>query len=116
MRNMNKEKELEFLNYKPIVSHNNYYFDDDNIVIVINRKDKWSLFINWLMKSERKKFIHLDDLGSTLWILSNGDNTVEDIIQKMCKKFPDKYESMKSRVSKFISHLYKEKLITLKEK
>lgn len=117
MRSMNKDKnrDEEFLKYKPIIIHNDFYIEDDNVIIFIKRKDKWSLFLNWLTKKERTKYIHLDKIGSYFWNSCDKDQSIDEIIKKMEIQFHDSYDSMKNRVSRFATHLYKENLITFKE-
>ena len=73
-----------------------------------------------LQNRVRKKFIpiKLDEFGSAVWLLIDGNTPVAGISQKLCELFPEKLvpgEDTDDRVAKFIFLLYSQRYISFKE-
>ena len=63
-------------------------------------------------------FIHLDEPGSTLWLMIDGSVKVRDLCNMIIEKRPDLMqprEETEKRVTQFLSLLYHEKYITFLE-
>ena len=60
--------------------------------------------------------IKLDDVGSSLWELCNGNLTVEELAKCMKDKFGDKIEPLYDRLSLFLQSLERNRFIVYKRK
>jgi hypothetical protein len=63
-------------------------------------------------------FIHLDQLGSSIWQTIDGIRTVEDICIQIKEKHPDKLQPLdetEKRVTQFLSLLYQQRYISFKQ-
>ena len=62
--------------------------------------------------------IHLDSLGSAIWLEIDGNASVHQLCRRLLDLHPEKLnppEETEERVSKFISLLYQERYITFRE-
>ena len=55
--------------------------------------------------------IKLNDLAAATWLAIDGKKNVEFIIHELTQKFGDKIQPAESRIIKFLSMLYEQKLI-----
>jgi hypothetical protein len=63
-------------------------------------------------------YIHLDHLGSSIWLMIDGIRTVEEICMQMKEKHPDKLEpteETEKRVTQFLSLLYQQRYISFRQ-
>ncbi len=58
--------------------------------------------------------VKLDELGSVVWQNCDGNNSVQNIGERLLDKFGNDLDSVWERVSKFILQLNREKFIDLK--
>lgn len=109
-------KEKNFLELRPSPLYESSIDDKKNVTILIPKfkKKLFIKFINPLLKSPDIK-LKLDELGSAVWILMNGKNTVEDISLILQNQFGKSEESIEERLLKFLTELYIQKLITFEE-
>lgn len=68
-------------------------------------------YFNPLLKSPCVR-VKLDALGSATWLMMDGKKNVREIAVELAKKFDDSQDSFEERVSKFVSLLYAQKMIT----
>jgi hypothetical protein len=80
-----------------------------------------SRFWNQVYKNSKKGeyiFIHLDEIGSTIWNSIDGNLSVQTICNEMKEKHPDKLqptEETEKRITEFLSLLYRERYISFRE-
>ncbi len=67
-----------------------------------------------MMKSPDIK-LKLDEYGSFVWLKMDGKSTVGTISKQMMKKFGDGFQQVDDRISKYITQLYEQRLITFTE-
>ncbi|MBI9072367.1 MAG: PqqD family protein [Melioribacteraceae bacterium] len=91
---------------------------NNELVTVLFIKEKKSFIEKIIFKNKTQKpnKIDLDKIGSFIWILCDGKNTVANIIEKAGKEFLENEDQMNSRVEIFINQLNKNHLITLYQK
>lgn len=108
----NKNKDINFTELTPIRKHA-HEFDSDGLVHVLVPKFTDPILSKLLQPRLKDKFIKadFDEFGTTLWLLLNGTNKVEDIVKAMKMKFGDKVEPAYERVTIFLQNLHKNKLI-----
>lgn len=88
------------------------------MVTVLFEREKKGFLDRTIFKkyADKPVKIDLDEMGSFVWQLCDGKNTVQDIIDKTKVEFGDKVEPAEERVNLFINQLRKNKLITLYRK
>ncbi len=88
------------------------------MVTVLFEREKKGFLDRTIFKkyADRLIKIDLDEIGSFVWQLCDGKNTVQDIIDKTKVEFGDKVDPAEERVNLFINQLRKNKLITLYQK
>ena len=62
--------------------------------------------------------IHLDEIGSLIWLQVDGTMKVHELCAMLQSAYPEKLnppEETEDRVSKFLSRLYQERYITFRE-
>jgi len=109
-------KEANYLELRPIPLCANT-INEENLVTLLVPKFRKKFFVKYfspLLKSSDIK-INLDLLGSTVWTLMNGKNTVGDISKLLSEKAGDEQNLMEERLTKFLTQLYIQRLITFEE-
>ncbi len=60
----------------------------DNIVVTIPRQKGWKArLLSLIFHVPKEKKIELDEIGSQVWEMSDGQNTVEDIIEGLGQRY-----------------------------
>lgn len=54
---------------------------------VPHRKDRTGKFFSFLFRLPEARAVELDEVGTFVWELCDGQNTVESIVKAMCKKY-----------------------------
>jgi len=105
-------KKLNFLDATPIrvCQHQD---EEDGKISVIVPKFRNERFNNWFLGRRPKNFlVRFDQTGSDVWRLIDGQRNVEEI----CSEFEKQnLEEAVDRITKFLSQLYEQRYITLKE-
>ncbi len=65
-------------------------------------------------KTEHIK-LKLDEFGSACWLLMDGKNSVKKIADKLYSQFGEEIQPVNERLTKFLTHLYLQKIIYFKE-
>ena len=91
---------------------------NDGLMTVLFVKKKLNIIERTFFKkiSSKPYKIDLDEIGSFIWQLCDGKNSVDDIIKISKDKFEDKIEPAEERTVKFIKQMNKNKLVTLYQK
>jgi hypothetical protein len=92
--------------------------NNENLVTVLFKNKEPTIvekifFRRYLDKPYR---IDLDEIGSYIWKLCDGNNNINAIVDKSRKHFGEKIEPAENRVKTFIKQLNRNKLIQLYEK
>lgn len=71
----------------------------------------------WLRKRMKKPdyLVHLDDFGSYVWHLCDGEKQVREIGVSLKEKFGEKVEPVYDRLSQFFKQMERSKLIAFRE-
>jgi hypothetical protein len=59
--------------------------------------------------------LNLDELGSASWLFMDGKRTVAKISELLLEKFGNKIDPVYERLTKFLTGLYEQRLITFQE-
>ena len=75
------------------------------VVITVDKiLGKFETRISDIFNAPKKVRRSLDDMNSKLWLLMDGKNTIEEIINAMDEEFAEKISPVAERVSKSIAH------------
>ena len=118
---MKKKKEIISENYLeriPARKENLEWTCDDKGIVTINIYNKG--FFNFLAQKLFKKppvtYIHLDETGSFVWPLIDGEKNIIELGVLVKAHFGDKAEPLYERLAKFFQILESYKFITFKAK
>ena len=104
------------LELTPVRSYS-YETDPKSIVTIIIPKFQNKIVVKYfvpMMKSPNIK-LDLDEYGSFAWLQMDGKTSVGKIANKMVEKFGDGFQEVEDRISRFITQLYEQRLITFEE-
>jgi hypothetical protein len=119
---------MEYFRRKKILRQSNYLdltpfrryshkIEEDGTLSVLFPK-----FTGWLSRRIIQPYvkhpnisISLDELGSATWLLCDGKTNVRSICNALKKQFGEKIHPAEERVTKFLSQLYKDNVISFKE-
>jgi hypothetical protein len=91
--------------------------NSEGLVTILIPKFKNEKFARFFIPSRKSIYIsiHLDELGSGVWLAIDGKIDTANICRLMIEKFGDKIQPVEERVVKFLSGLYNNKHITFKQ-
>lgn len=109
-------KEANYLDLHPLRLHKEE-IADENIVTIIIPKFKNRFIVQYIVPKLKSPDIKLklDEIGSATWLLLDGKKDVREISKLLLEKFGDKIEPVNQRLTKFLTGLYEQRLITFKE-
>ena len=105
-------KKDNFLLYKPVKKHSDWEIKNGLVYLNFYHEKKIEKFLRWLVKKPYKSDIELDKIGSEVWKLIDGNNTIHDIIEIVSKKFNIDKKDMISRMVLYIRYLARKNWIT----
>ena len=109
-----KQQPQNLLDLKP-VRLMEHLMDDGLVVVQIPRfRSRW---MGWFQRRLKKPCyqLHLDKVGSTVWLACDGESTVGDIGKRLKDRFGEEIEPLWDRLALFIRQMRSGKLIELKE-
>jgi len=112
-------KKANFLDLTPVRTHNHEVREDGRVNILLPRF-KNEIARRMLKPSKKSDHIpiKLDDKGSAIWMMLDGQIKVLEICERMKMLFPEKMqpvEETETRVTQFLSLLYQQRYISFKE-
>ena len=112
----NKFKNVNYLDLTPIPNYGHIVKEEGLVDVLVPRfknKTAEKLFI----PKSKSPYINanLDELGSEVWKLLNGENKVHVIAEKLNEIFGEKIQPVHERLTKFLSQLYNNGFISFKE-
>ncbi len=100
-------KEDNFMLYIPKKKLKTFEVNKGIVKLIFNH-DKWiEKFARWLVKKSNVSDMELDKLGSRVWILIDGNNTVHDIGKIISTEFGESAEPLYDRLLMFLRYLNK---------
>lgn len=109
-------KNANLLELTPITLHKSEISDDGMVNILVPKfKNQFAVkFIVPRLKAPDIK-IKLDEFGSETWRNMDGKKNVSVIGDKLVEKFGDRINPVYERLSKFLTMLYEQRMITYRE-
>ncbi len=84
----------------------NWSRDDKNIVVLeLNNKGVMNKIAQKLFKKPKVSFIHLDEIGSFVWPLLDGEKDIIKLGEEVKAHFGDKAEPLYPRLAKYFQIL-----------
>jgi hypothetical protein len=87
----------------------------DLVVVQVPRfRSRW---MGWLQRRLQKPCfqLHLDRIGSAVWLACDGESTVGDIGKRLKERFGDEIEPLWDRLALFMRQMLSGKLIELRD-
>jgi hypothetical protein len=112
----NKYKNINYLELTPVPNYKYEVKDKGMVDVLVPRfKNKYAEKI--FIPKSKSPYIraNLDELGSEVWKLLNGENKVSFIVERLNEIFGEKIQPVNERLTKFLSQLYKNGFISFKE-
>jgi len=96
-------RKINFLDLIPSKNKNIKWNTDENncVVLMIENKGFFNTMAQKLLKKPRFSHIHMDKLGSFMWIMTDGKRTVSELADMQKKKFGNETEPLYPRSVKF---------------
>ena len=104
-------KDINYLDLTPYYIHK-HIVEDNGLVTVLLPRFKNKILLSFVPRN-RSPFvkIHLDELGSAVWLSIDGYKNVESIINALEEKLGEKIIPAEERITKFFTTLYQNKFI-----
>lgn len=114
-----RRKKLKNSNYLELTPLHlmNYEVDENNNVTILIPKFTSEFSKKYLMTKLKNSYIKLklDELGSAAWLEVDGKKNVSEIAFNLTQKFGNKIQPTEERLTKYLTQLYEQKLITFEE-
>ena len=112
---MEKSRSGNYLDKKPVRNGKLRWSDEDGkITLEIENTGVWNRIFQKLLKKPRVTYIHLDEMGSFIWPLLDGDKDISEIGKAVANQFGDKANPLYERLAKYFRILESYNFITLK--
>ena len=102
-----KKLNENYLDKIPVRNKAIRYTEDDAGVITleIDNKGVFNLIAQKLFKKPKVSYVHLDEMGSFIWRIIDGESNVTKLGKKVETQFGEKANPLYERLSKYISIL-----------
>ena len=112
-----KETKINLLNLIP-VQNIKCKKNEEGLIVLLKPKFKNPFLTKHILPRLKKPNykISLDDIGSYIWALCDGNRTVKEIAKRLKDKFGEKIEPLYDRLSLFLQSLEKNNFIEYKNK
>ena len=112
---MKKKIEENYLEKIPVRAEIEWDTDSDgNVTLHIENKGVMNRIAQVLFKKPKVSYIHLDEMGSFIWPLIDGEKDILKIGESVKEHFGEKAEPLYERLSKYIQTLEAYKFIETK--
>ena len=100
----------------PIIAEETVWNEKNGeIVLCIMNKGFFNRILQFLAKKPSTSYIHLDKLGGFVWKKIDGNNSIYDIAKALEFEFKQEAYPLYERLLKYLSILYKNNLVFLKQ-
>lgn len=114
---LDKNKHIDsgdnFLLYIPKQKHTVWEVQDNSVKLIFYHNKPIEKFMRWLVKKPCVSDMALDEIGSTVWQLIDGNNTIYDIGKRLEEKYGEKCEPVYDRLIMYIRYLVRKGWIQL---
>ena len=114
---MKKNKNFDnFLDAVPVKNPEINFTKDDNDIVTLEIENKGLMnrVFQKLLKKPKITYIHMEELGSFVWQIIDGESDITALGKKVEEHFGDKANPLYERLSQYIKILESYNFITLK--
>lgn len=110
------QNNVNFLNLVPQIPEGlNWNKDENNLVTLeVENKGVFNKIAQKLFKKPKISYVHLDELGSFVWLLIDGKSNITEISVPVKEHFGDKAEPLYEKLAKYFQILNSYNFIVLK--
>lgn len=104
---MKKKESENYLEKRPLYPENLNWSRDDKGMVTLDVENKGIVnrIAQKLLKKPKVSHIHLDEMGSFVWPLIDGEKTIIDIGEHVKEHFGEKAEPLYERLAKYFQIL-----------
>ena len=102
---MSKKNSKNYLEFVPIRNIERFSEENGVITLEIENKGVFNRIAQKLLKKPKISYIHLDEMGSFVWPLIDGERNITDIGVFVKDHFGDKAEPLYERLAKYFKVL-----------
>ena len=103
MRNKQTEN---YLDKKPLRNEKfSWSLDDGKVTLEIENKGIWNSLFQKLLKKPRISYVHLDEMGSFIWPLLDGEKSILEIGEAVENRFGDTANPLYERLVQYFQIL-----------
>lgn len=111
---MGKKTVENYLDRKPLRNENlSWSAEDGKITLEIENKGIWNRLAQACLKKPKISYVHLDEMGSFIWPLLDGEKAIMDIGKAVEAKFGDAAQPIYERLAKYLQILESYHFISL---
>lgn len=111
---MQNKKSENYLENKPARSENlSWSVEGGKVTLAIENKGVVNKLAQKLLKKPKVSYVHLDEMGSFVWPLLDGEKTILEIGKAVEEKFGDKAKPLYERLAEYFRILESYRFITL---
>ena len=113
-----RRKQVNYLDVIPVRNVKEFSEEGGKVMLLVP-KFKRAWIEKWFIPGNRSKYfrIHLDELGSRVWLLIDGEKSTGEICDRLAESgLAEKSHQgdLELRVTRFLSQLYKSRFILFK--
>ncbi len=111
------KKSENYLERIPVKSEKLGWETDENGIVTLSIENKgvFNRIFQVLLKKPKISYIHLDEIGSCVWPLIDGESDIIKIGESVKEKLGDKAEPLYERLAKFFQILDSYGFVTFKK-
>ena len=102
---MSKKNSKNYLEFVPIRNIERFTEENGVITLEIENKGVFNRVAQKLLKKPKISYIHLDEMGSFVWPLIDGERNITDIGVFVKEHFGEKAEPLYERLAKYFKVL-----------
>lgn len=101
-----KKEQVNYLDMIPVRADLAWSADEDGIITLeIENKGVMNTIAQKVFRKPRISYVHLDQMGSFLWPLIDGTQTVYDLAAPVKERFGEEAEPLYPRIAKYFQIL-----------
>lgn len=110
------KKNKNFLEFIPLRNEKiGWKLDDEKVTLIFHRYSLFERIMHKIFKKAEFVKVELEEIGSKIWLLCDGKNTIYDISQQLEKQFGNKIEPTIPRLINYINTLKNNSYIYFKK-
>lgn len=114
MKNKQKQDENYLLRIPQKNESINWSLDNDLVTLEIENKGIMNRILQKLIKKPKISYIHLDEFGSFVWTITDGEKNIEELGKLVYEKFGDEANPLYERLAKYFEILKSYNFISFK--